>query len=178
MSAAQDSPAGAAVVALVAAMDQGRLIGRGGRLPWHLPADLRHFKRLTLGKPIVMGRRTWESLGRPLPGRENIVVSTTLGADEPGCVVVRSLDQALAAGSRHPEVMVIGGAALYAQSLPLAARMYLTLVDGRFEGDTFFPRYDPEAWRETAAEARPADGENPHPCRFVTLERVRPPSPP
>lgn len=161
------------IVALVAAMDRSGVIGRDGCLPWHLPADLRHFKRLTLGKPIIMGRRTWESLGRPLPGRENIVVSTTLDADEPGCVVTRGLEQALAAASRHPEAMVIGGAALYAQALQVAGRMYLTHIDGDFPGDTFFPRYDPGVWRETAAEVRPADRDNPYACRFVTLERVR-----
>lgn len=158
-------------ISLVAAMDRNGLIGAQGRLPWRLPADLRHFKRVTLGKPVIMGRGTWESIGRPLPGRENIVVSARMGAEEPRITVVPDLAQALAAASRHPEAMVIGGASLFAQSLSRAARMHLTFVDAELRGDTWFPRYDPQEWQEIEREERPADDENPYALTFVTLER-------
>lgn len=159
------------IISLIAAMDRRRLIGVENRLPWHLPADLRHFKQVTMGKPILMGRKTFGSLGRPLPGRHNIIVTREPGFVADGCTVVRSVDEALAAGSRHPEVMVIGGASFYAQLLPRTQRMYFTLVDGEFEGDTFFPRYDPTQWREIERRDFDADEENPYPYSFVVLAR-------
>jgi dihydrofolate reductase len=159
------------IISLIAALDRNRLIGAGNRLPWHLPADLAHFKRLTLGRPVLMGRRTWESLGRPLPGRRNIVLTRDAGFQAPGCVAVHDIESALAAAGRVDEVFVIGGAAFYAQMLPRARRMYLTLVEAEFSGDAWFPAFDPEDWRETASEAHAADERNPHPFRFVTLER-------
>ena len=162
------------IVTLVAAMDRNRLIGAQGRLPWRLPADLRHFKRLTLGKPVIMGRGTWESIGRPLPGRENIVVSTRLPRDEAPVTVVPVLEQALLAASRHPEAMVIGGASLFAQTLARADRMHLTFVEAELAGDTYFPRFDAAAWREVSREDRPPDAENPYALTFVTLERRGP----
>ena len=160
------------LISLIAAMDRDRLIGLGNRLPWHLPADLRHFKRVTMGKPILMGRRTFESMGRALPGRHNIVVTRDRGFAAPGCTVVHSVDQALAAAGPYPELVVIGGAAFYAQLIPMAGRMYLTLIDASFQGDTFFPAYRQEDWKEVSRRDFQPDAENPYPYSFVVLERV------
>ena len=161
-------------LALIAALDRNGLIGRDNALPWHLPADLQHFKRTTLGKPIVMGRKTWESLGRPLPGRHNIVLTRDPGYTAEGATVVTSVDAALAAAGDVDEVMVIGGAALYATLLPRADRLYLTRIDAAFEGDAWFPEVDPGDWREVAREAHAPDERNAHAYSFITLERVRP----
>jgi dihydrofolate reductase len=158
-------------ICLIAALDRNGLIGRDNALPWRLPADLQHFKRLTLGKPIVMGRLTWESLGRPLPGRHNIVLTRDPAYHAEGASVVYSVDAALAAAGAVDEVMVIGGAALYRTLLPRAARLYLTRIDAAFDGDAWFPEIDPAAWREVAREAHAADARNPYPYAFVTLER-------
>ncbi len=156
---------------MIAAMDRNRLIGVENRLPWRLPADLAHFKRVTMGKPVIMGRHTFESLGRPLPGRLNIVVSRDPGFTAGGCTVVHSLEEALAVASRHEEIMVIGGASFYAQTLPRARRLYLTLIEGEFEGDTFFPVLDPRDWQETNRVDHAPDERNPYPYSFVVLER-------
>ena len=164
------------LISLIAAMDRNRLIGAENRLPWHLPADLQHFKALTMGKPIIMGRRTFESLGRPLPGRHNIVVTRDSTYFAEGCTVVSSVDQALAAASRHSEAMVIGGAALYGQLVARAQRIYLTLVDGEFEGDVFFPALAADEWRELERESIEPDERNPYPYSFVVMERVKEPS--
>ncbi len=161
-------------ITLVVAMARNRVIGRAGRLPWRLPADLRHFKAVTLGKPVIMGRRTWESLGRPLPGRRNIVLSRTPGYQAPGAEVVSSLCKALLATAEAPEVMVIGGARVYERALPVADRIHLTEVDAEPEGDTRFPELPADEWTETAREHRPADADNPHACDFVILERCKP----
>ena len=161
-------------IVLIAALDRNGLIGRDNDLPWRLPADLGHFKRHTLGKPILMGRRTWESLGKPLPGRHNIVVTRDPGYRAEGATVVDSLDAALAAAGEAEEVMVIGGAAFYRAMLPRADRLLLTRIDAAFDGDTWFPEIDPDAWRETEREAHAPDERNPYPYAFVTLERVRP----
>ena len=160
------------LVAIVAAMDRDRLIGDGHRLPWRLPADLRRFKAITMGKPIIMGRRTHESIGRPLPGRRNIVLSRRDGYTAPGCDVFPDLEGALAHCGESDEAMVIGGAQIYALALPLATRMYLTLLDGRFAGDTWFPAYAANEWKEIAREEHPADDDAPCPYSFVDYERV------
>ena len=158
-------------VSLVAALARNRVIGADNRLPWHLPEDLRRFRRLTLGAPVIMGRRTHESIleraGKPLPGRRNIVVTRRPDARWDGCEVAHSLQAALAAAGDAPEAFVIGGAELYAAALPLADRMYLTLIDAEYEGDARFPAFDPADWREIAREA--GDG-----FAFVTCDRVRP----
>lgn len=161
-------------IALIAALDRNGLIGRDNALPWHLPADLQHFKRTTLGKPILMGRLTWESLGRPLPGRHNIVLTRDAAYRAEGATVVDSIDAALAAAGDADEAMVIGGAAFYRAMLPRADTLYLTRIDAAFEGDAWFPELDPTQWRETARETHAADARNPHPYAFVTLERMRP----
>ncbi len=158
------------MLSLIVAMDRNQLIGRDNRLPWHLSADLKRFKRITMGKPIVMGRRTHESIGKPLPGRTNIVVSTDRHYQAAGCRVVASLHEALSAAGEQ-EVFVIGGASLYEQALPLAGRMYVTEIDAAFEGDTWFPEFDPGEWQETAREAHPADAGNAYAFAFVVLDR-------
>jgi dihydrofolate reductase len=159
------------VLALVVAMDRQGVIGKGGTLPWRLPADLKHFRAITWGKPLVMGRKTHESIGRPLPGRKNIVVSRDPDYSSPGCSVVHSIEQALAHTQAAAEVMIIGGAALYAETLPRAQRIYLTEVHAEFDGDVHFPAYDWTAWREHERVDHPADAVNLYPYSFVLLER-------
>lgn len=160
------------IVSLIVAMDRNRLIGRGNALPWHLPADLAHFKATTMGKPIVMGRKTYESIGRPLPGRHNIVVSRNPAFVAPGCTVVESLHAALNAAGTVDEVMIIGGAQLYAEALPRAQRIYLTRIDADFEGDAWFSALDEPIWRERQSEDHAADERNPYPYSFAVLERI------
>lgn len=159
------------IVSLVVAMGRNRVIGRDNALPWHLPADLRYFRAVTLGKPVVMGRRTHESIGRPLPGRDNIVISRDPAYRAEGCVVLPSLEAAYEHGRASAELMVIGGASLYRQALARAQRIYLTEIGAEFEGDTFFPALEAADWREAARDDRPADGKNPYPHSFVVLER-------
>lgn len=155
-------------------MDRNRLIGRDNALPWRLPADLAFFKRTTMGKAMLMGRRTWDSLGGPLPGREHIVLTRSADFHDQGCSAAASIEAALAMGAGYPELMVIGGASIYAQTLPFAQRMYLTLIDAAFDGDAWFPNFDAEQWREVDCEAHPPDERNRYPYTFVTLERSRP----
>ncbi len=159
-------------LSLIVAMAANHVIGHDNRLPWHLPADLKHFRATTLGKPVLMGRRTWESIGRPLPGRTNIVITRNADYAAAGCVVVHSLDEALSAAGDAGEVMVIGGAELYRQALPQADTIYLTLVHGGFEGQTRFPDWQPDDWREIERIDHEPDDKNPHAYSFITLERV------
>lgn len=162
-------PAGTRVY-LVAAVARNGVIGSEGKLPWRLPEDLRHFKELTLGHPVIMGRKTWESLGRPLPGRENIVVTHARGYDAPGAHVAASLEGALALCAGEPLAFVIGGGELYAAALPLADAMVLTEIGRDFPGDTSFPPYDRSAWRETQRKPQTAaDGLR---FDFVLYERA------
>lgn len=153
-------------------MDSRRLIGRGNALPWRLPADMRRFRHLTMGKPVIMGRKTFESIGRVLDGRVNIVVSQASSFDCEGAIVVRSIEAALAACDGHDEVMVLGGASIYAQMLPMSGRMYLTLICDTFDGDSYFPEFDSGQWKETAREDHPAGDQAPFGFTFQTLERV------
>ncbi len=152
-------------------MARNRVIGRDNRLPWRLPADLAYFKQVTMGHPVIMGRRTWESIGRPLPGRQNIVVSRNPGYSAPGATVVGSLDDAWRAAGDVDEACVIGGTSLFAEALPLADRIHLTEVDAEIEGDTYFPAFDRSQWveREVARQAR--DDRHAYPFRIVVLER-------
>ncbi len=152
-------------------MDRNRLIGRDGDLPWRLPNDLKHFKQLTVGKTVLMGRKTWTSLGRPLPDRENWVLTRDAQFSAPGARAFTDLDAALAAHAGG-ELMVIGGAQLYAQTLPLAARIHLTRVDAEVQGDTYFPKLDPAQWREVSVETHAADDRHAHGYSFVELERL------
>jgi len=154
-------------------MADNRVIGIRNTLPWHLPADFRHFKKTTLGKPVLMGRKTYDSIGKPLPGRMNIIVTQDKSFQAPGTVIVHSIEEALQAAGNTEEIMVIGGASFYAQLLPRADRLYLTLVHHNFEGDAWFPAYNPTEWREIGRIDHPADAENPYPYTFLTLERLR-----
>jgi len=159
-------------LALIAAIAENGVIGRENRLPWRLSADLRHFKSLTMGKPVIMGRNTYESIGKPLPGRSNIVVTRDPGYRAQGCEVVHSLEQALEVAAGHAEVLVIGGAELYRLALERADRLYLTLVKAEVDGDTVFPEIEPRHWRELERESHHADQMNEYDYDFVTLERV------
>jgi dihydrofolate reductase len=152
-------------------MSTERLIGQGGGLPWRLPADLRHFKSITMGKPVLMGRKTHESIGKSLPGRENIVLTRDRSFRAEGCRVVHSMEDALAAAKDHDELMVIGGAEIYRAFLDRADRMYVTLVEGVFQGDTHFPPYDEQAWKEVQRDPHEADAKNPHAFTFLTYVR-------
>jgi dihydrofolate reductase len=158
-------------ISIIAAMAENRVIGYDNALPWKLPADLQHFKALTVGKPIVMGRKTWESLPGLLPDRPHIVISNNPAYQAAGCTVVNSVDAALNAAGDAPEVMVVGGAHIYEQALPLAKRIYLTLVHTVVEGDTLFPEYDMDQWYELVREHHPSDESNPYPYTFLTLQR-------
>jgi dihydrofolate reductase len=161
------------LVSIIVATDDRGGIGRSGKLPWHLPEDLQRFKRVTMGKPIVMGRKTWDSIGRPLPGRQNIVISRQAGFDAPGAIVVGSLPDALRAAGDVPEVCVIGGAEIYRLALPLAQEIHLTRVHALVDADTFFPLLDAAQWEEIGREDRPADGRHAYPYSFVKLVRVK-----
>lgn len=158
-------------LSLVAALDRRRVIGRKGDLPWRLPNDLKHFKRLTEGRIVLMGRNTWDSLGRPLPNRDNWVITRDASLAPDGARVFASIEAALCAAA-GAELMVIGGAQIYEQTLPLAQRLYLTYVDAEVDGDVFFPRIDPGQWRELARESHPADERHAYPYAFATLVRT------
>jgi dihydrofolate reductase len=159
-------------ISIIVAMSRNRVIGAGGGIPWHLPEELRRFRRLTLGHHIVMGRRTWESIGRLLPGRTTVIVTRQQGYRVPGAKVVHSLDEAIAACGDDDEIFVIGGAELYAQALARAQRLYLTTVDADVAGDTFMPEYPATDWREAAVQSFAADAQHPYSFRCVTYERV------
>lgn len=160
-------------ISLIAAMSDNRVIGIANRLPWKLPADMKWFRRQTLGKPIVMGRKTFESFGaRPLPGRTNIVVTSDLNYRSEGCLVAHDIEAALRLAGDVPEVMIIGGASFYAQTLPRAQRIYLTVVHHAFDGDAWFPAIDANDWHEAMREECAADANNPHDCTFFILERI------
>jgi len=162
--------AGAPRIYLIAAVAANGVIGVNGKLPWQLPEDLKHFKRLTLGHPVIMGRRTWESLGAALPGRENIVVTRSAGYEAPGAARAASLDAALALCAGEPVVFVIGGERLFAESLPLAAGLVLTEIHRDYDGDTWFPKFDRTRWRESQREPHTAaDGTR---FDFVLYERA------
>jgi dihydrofolate reductase len=168
------------VIALIVAVAQNGVIGRAGELPWHLPDDLKRFKALTMGKPMLMGRRTFESIGRPLPGRTSLVL--TRSADwiaPPGVIKVRSLDEAIertlaiaGAARGAPELAVIGGAEVFRLALPRARRIDLTRVHAAVSGDVFFPPLDPREWRETERVEHPADARHAYAMTFSVLERA------
>lgn len=154
-------------------MARNRVIGADGRIPWHLPEELKRFKRLTLGHHLIMGRKTWESIGRPLPGRTSVIVTRQRGYRVPGAKVTHSLDEAIAACGPDDEIFVIGGAELYAQALGRAGRLYLTTVDAEVAGDTRMPDFASGDWREVAVQSFAADARHSYPFRCVTYERIR-----
>ncbi|WLS78313.1 type 3 dihydrofolate reductase [Erwinia pyri] len=158
------------MISLIAAMAADRVIGMDNAMPWHLPADLAWFKRNTLNKPVIMGRRTWESVGRPLPDRLNIVISSQPSTAE-GVTWVASIEEALQAAGEAEEVMVIGGGRIYEQFLAQADKLYLTHIDAEVVGDTTFPDFEPEEWQSTFSEFHDADDKNSHSFCFEILER-------
>ncbi|QJR82763.1 type 3 dihydrofolate reductase [Alteromonas pelagimontana] len=162
---------------MIAAMAHNRVIGADNGMPWRLPADLRHFKQKTVGKPIIMGRKTYDSIGKALPGRTNIVLSSKQGFLLPDACVVPTpddaIDQAMTLTPHDEEIMVIGGGKIYEAFMPLANTLYLTFIDLAVEGDTYFPDYLAQGkWNETAREAFSPDDNNPYHYEFVTFERV------
>lgn len=161
------------MIALVVAIAENRVIGKDNQLIWHLPEDLKHFKQLTMGHPMVMGRKTFDAIGKPLPGRTSIIVTRQPDYQAPaGCVVVSSVEEALQEGlSRDEHVMVVGGAEIYQQTLPYAEVVYLTLVHESFEGDVYFPDLDAEAWEVTDQEEHLPDERHAYPYTFFTFRR-------
>jgi dihydrofolate reductase len=160
-------------LSVIVAMARNRVIGADGAIPWHLPEELKRFKRLTLGHHIIMGRKTWESIGRLLPGRTTVIVTRQRGYRVPGAKLAHSLDEAIAACGADDEIFVIGGAELYAQALGRAGRLYLTTVNAEVPGDTLMPEVAAGDWREVSAESFPADERHPYSFRCVTYERIR-----
>ena len=159
------------IISIIAAMDRNRLIGNKNQLPWHLPADFAHFKSVTMGKPIVMGRKTFESIGKPLPGRTNIVLTRDPDIRFDGVICVGSFKDAVSAVRDAEEIMIIGGSTIYQMLLPQIDRMYITYVDAEFEGDAWFPEFDEDQWTVKDSVIRPADEKNLYDCRFVTLDK-------
>jgi len=158
-------------VSLIVAMDDNRLIGSNNGLPWHLPADLAFFKRTTMGKPIIMGRKTFESIGKPLPGRRNIVVTRDQNFAAEGCEVANSIDAAIDLCQHDDEIMLIGGASLYQQSFERATDLYITRIHHCFDGDTWFPDFDESEWKIENREYFKADHSNPYACSFIKFVR-------
>jgi dihydrofolate reductase len=153
------------------AATENDVIGRDQGMPWHLPDDLKHFKALTLGKPVLMGRRTYQSIGRPLPGRTNLVLTRALDWSVPGVTVVANLDAAIRMAGTAAELVVAGGAQVYALALPRATRIYLTRIHAIIEGDTRLPELDLHHWHEVSRVLHPVDARHPYAMSFVTLER-------
>ncbi len=165
------------LISAIAAMSDNRVIGRENQLPWRLPADLQHFKALTTGHPVLMGRKTYESIGKPLPNRTNIILSRQPHFQVPGCIVVTSFDEALKKiSSEHPEkkeeLFIIGGADIYRQLLPYTHRLYLTIVHHHFEGDAYFPEIDSSQWKEIEHIHHAANQENAFAYSFIVLTRI------
>ncbi|MGO4891122.1 type 3 dihydrofolate reductase [Flavobacterium sp. W21_SRS_FM6] len=161
------------IISMIVAMAKERVIGANNKMPWHLPADLKHFKAITLGKPVIMGRLTYDSIGKALPGRLNIVITRDENLRLHDATTVTSTKAALTAANGAKEVMIIGGGSIYNTFLPLCSRLYLTEIDLAVEGDTFFPDYLTSAsWQKASDEVLPADEKNPHDCRFITLDKL------
>lgn len=158
-------------ISIVVAMDNQGVIGCAGGLPWHLSADLIYFKTITMGKPLIMGRKTHQSIGRPLPGRKNIILTHRQDFFVPACKIVHSLESALLEAGNADEIMIMGGASIYAQSLPQTDRIYLTEVHADVKGDTYFPEFDKRQWLEVRRETHPGDEKNDCNYSFVVLER-------
>ena len=158
------------MISLIVAVSTNNVIGADGDLPWRLSDDLKRFKAVTMGKPIVMGRKTYESIGRPLPGRQNIVITRQNNFTADGCDVVQSTAEAVEVAGGADEIMVIGGSQIYAAFLPTADRIYLTRVHTEVDGDAFFPPLDEAKWRESGSESYEADDSNDYACTVTTLQ--------
>lgn len=159
------------LLSIIVAMDKNRVIGKDNDLPWRLSADLQHFKKITMGKPIVMGRKTYDSIGRPLPGRENIILTRDSSFKAEGCTIMHSLDEIFEYCEDQEEIMIMGGATLYEVTLKLANKLYITEVHAEVEGDTWFPEIDFNNWTETSREDYKADEKNDFNFSFVQFER-------
>jgi dihydrofolate reductase len=159
------------MISLIVAMDNNRVIGKENRLPWHLPADLAYFKRVTMGHPIIMGRKTFESIGRVLPGRENVILTRDHAFQQEGCTIIHSVDEIKQIALQHDEVFVIGGAEVFKATLPIADRLYITKIDASFQGDTFFPNYNETEWKLIFNEKGKKDEKNPYDYYFRVYER-------
>jgi dihydrofolate reductase len=160
-------------ISLIVATDQNGVIGAEGELPWRLPADMKYFRSRTMGKPVIMGRKTYETIGAaPLSGRHNIVMTRAKDYDAPGCTVAHSVQDALLAAGEVPEVMIIGGAEIYRRFLPKAARIYLTLIEESFEGNATFPALPAEEWQTIWEERHTTDEGYPYSFRFMILDRA------
>ena len=159
------------IISLIAAMSRNRVIGKNNKLPWDMPADMNYFRNMTKNKPVIMGRKTYESIGRPMPDRINIIITRDKEYKAEGCIVVSNVDDALKSVKGNKEVMVIGGAQIYKEFLPKADRIYLTIIDEEIEGDTYFPEFNKDEWKETKREEHKADKKNPYPYTFLVLER-------
>lgn len=152
-------------------MAKNRVIGRGNALPWHMPADLKHFKDLTLGKTIIMGGRTFESIGKALPGRKTIVLTDNKDFNAPNCIIANSIEKSLEIAKNDEEIMIAGGASVYKQFLPMAKKMYLTFINAEVDGDFYFPEYKESEWEEISRSDFQADKENEFPYSFAVLVR-------
>ena len=161
------------LISMIVAMAANRVIGADNKIPWRLPRDQQRFKVITMGKPMVMGRKTYESIGRPLPGRHNIVVTQNPVYQAQGCTVVHSPEAALAAAGDVEEVVIIGGAYLYDYFLGQSGRIYLTILDDSFEGDVFFPELNEAEWQTTLTEVHEPDEKNAHRYQFLILDRIK-----
>ncbi len=159
-------------LSIIVAMDKNRVIGRGDALPWHISSDLKHFKKITMGKPIIMGRKTHESIGRPLPGRENIILTRDKTYQAEGCTVLNSMEEIFEHCKDIEEVMITGGAEIYKLILEQTSNLYLTEVHTEIKGDTYFPEFDRSEWKEVSREDFKADEKNEFDYSFVLLERV------
>ncbi|MGC9402252.1 type 3 dihydrofolate reductase [Vibrio genomosp. F10 str. 9ZC157] len=159
------------LISMIAAMADDRVIGKDNQMPWHLPADFAWFKRCTLGKPVIMGRKTYDSIGRPLPGRQNIVISRDESLSIEGVLTVTSIDEALKQAGDVDEVMIIGGGAIYSACLPMATKLYVTFIDAKIEGDTQFPSWGSD-FEEGYVEHYTADEKNAYDMKFTVLERT------
>ena len=161
------------MISIIAALAENRVIGVNNTLPWRLPNDLKHFRRLTTGHAIILGRKNYESIGKPLPERTNIVITRNRDYRADGCLVAHSLDEALALSKSDPEIFVIGGAEIYRAALTRADRLYLTLVHDTVAGDVYFPEFDSNDWREITRERHERDERHAYAYSFVVLERIR-----
>ena len=162
-------------ISIIVAMDEGRVIGNDGGMPWHLPADLKFFKSVTMGKPIIMGRTTYESIGRPLPGRTSIVITRNTDLHIEGCKLAHSIDEALVAAEEESaeEAMIIGGGGIYEQTLDRVDRLYITRIAAHLVGDTHFPVINPDEWQEVSRLQHAADGDSPFDLTFIVLDRKK-----
>ena len=156
------------MISMIAAMSKNRVIGKNNDLPWKIPLDMKHFRDLTIEKPVIMGRKTYESIGRPLPKRQNIVITTDKNFKAIGCEIAHSIKEAISIAEKGKEIMVVGGSRIYKEFLPLVGKIYLTLVDKEFDGDAFFPEFDEKEWKVTSEES--LNDEN-YSFKFITYER-------